>query len=189
MSKLRREVGFWPLLARAPVGQLLFSPEAIGAFLLTLGGYFAYRVTTVGDRVDAVGDFLVISGALLGIVFAALALVVSFFSDEYLRLLDEAPNGGVKVFLSPFMVAVGLQVGALFAAISYRIVATNLPGAWEQWTFLATCFLFAYATLDVVALGRSVLLHALNRARTTSIQTRDRNGVHDLRNRRDTEDG
>ena len=76
------------------------------------------------------GDFLVLLGPLLGIVFAVLALIASLMSDSYLaRLKSEADKSGdgVLAFFTPFMVSVGLQVGALLLALIFRAAARDLP--------------------------------------------------------------
>jgi MFS family permease len=97
-----------------------------------------------------------IAGALLGIVFAAFALVIALMSDEDLRWLDDTESG-VLGFLNPFMVSVGLQVGALIGSVLYRSIADHLPHTVEKWLFGAISVLFFTAALDVVALARSVL--------------------------------
>lgn len=185
----RREVGFWPLLADQSFRQLFGSPEFPVAILLGAGGATLIVLnSTVSARVDIAGDFLLISAPLLGIVFTALALVVSLFSDQYLKLLNQAPGGGLRVFLAPFMIALGLQVGALLAAVAYRAAAATLPQQAEAIAFPVAGFLFVWAVLDVVALGRSVLLHALNRARHAELE-RDDGEVRPLRRKSEGTNG
>lgn len=169
MSKLRRDVGFWPSLTRQSIGSVFLAPEFLWALLIGgAGGVLLVSVSTLRDRQEVAGDLLVVIGPLLGIVFAALALVVSFMSDRYLRLLHEHPEGGLRKFLGPFMVAVGLQVGALILAVAYRAGSSHLPSdvpVLEEGFFVALSFLFLWAVLDVVALARNVMAHALTRAR------------------------
>lgn len=161
----RREVGFWPLLAEQRLGAIVAAPEFLAA-LIVGGGVAAVAIAAFGleHRLAAAGDYLAVAGPLLGIVFAALALVVSLFSDRYLRLLNDAP-GGLRTFLAPFMIALGLQVGALLGAVAFRVTATVAHPAVEGTAFALLTFVFFWAIFDVVALARSVLLHALNRAR------------------------
>jgi hypothetical protein len=166
----RREVGFWPLLADQSLRETFGSPEFLAAVVLGGGGAALMAATTTVDaRIAVSGDVLLIAAALLGIVFAALALVVSLFSDSYLRLLNSAPGGGIRVFLAPFMIALGLQVGALLGAVTYRAAASLMPGWAEAAGFVLLALVFVWAVLDVVALARSVLLHALNRTRQAEL--------------------
>jgi hypothetical protein len=69
------------------------------------------------------------------------------------------------------MVSVGFQVGALLGAVLYRATADHLPPTAEKWTFGVISVLFFIATLDVVALARSVLMHGV--ARAESLKTTD----------------
>jgi small-conductance mechanosensitive channel len=148
----------------------VFSTEIIvGAVIGVVCARLLVGNGTVTDRVGVAGDFLELSGALLGIVFAALALVVALISQEYLRHLDENTDGGVLAFLSPFMIAIGIQVAVFMGAIGYRAFAADLPEKWEHWVFSGVTVLFAVAALDVVALARNVLLHGLARARLLKV--------------------
>lgn len=134
------------------------------------------NATALRDRQAVAGDLLVVIGPLLGIVFAALALVVSFMSDRYLMLLHEHPEGGLRKFLAPFMVAVGLHVGTLILAVGYRAASGHLPAEaplLEQALFVALTFLFVWAVLDVVALARNVMAHAFTRARAEQVAQSD----------------
>src|SRR5271165_5823356 len=126
MSSLRRQFGFWRSLGRMQLSDLL-APEVIFGVLIGVG--LAVTLDRAGSRAAraaVAGDYLAIAGALLGIVFAAFALVIALMSDEYLRWLDDTESG-VLGFLSPFMVSVGLQVGALIGSVLYRSIADHLP--------------------------------------------------------------
>ena len=172
MGRLRREVGFWASVGRLRVGDL-WSPEIIGGVLLGVGaGVLAERYTQVDARVTIAGDFMAPAATLIGVVFAALALVVALMSDEYLRMLGSV-KGGVLAFLGNFMLVIGLLVGSLLSAVVYRATAARLPTAVEQWAFGALAVLFAVSTLEVVALTRSVLMHGLARGRLLEVSDLD----------------
>lgn len=165
MTKLRRRFGFWNALGSLSLKKLFWSPEFIGAAIVGGGGAFALlQVTRLPERVAIAGDALVLTGALLGIVFAGFALVVSLLSDSYLRWLDET-EAGVEGFFAPFIVAIGMQVAVVLAALAYRAAATHLAKEMERWTFGVIAFLFVFSALDVVALGRDVFAHGVARAR------------------------
>jgi MFS family permease len=169
MGRLRRQYGFWGSLGRMQFRDLM-TPEIVSGVLIGAGLAVALAyVDEPAGRQAVTGDYLVISGALLGIVFAAFALVIALMSDSYLRWLEDTQSG-VVAFLSPFMVSVGLQVGALLGAVLYRAAASHLPGTGEKWFFGVISVLFFTAALDVVALARSVLLHGIARARGLHIQ-------------------
>ncbi len=120
-------------------------------------------------RQGVAGDYLVITGALLGIVFAGFALVIALMSDDYLRWLEDVESGVIG-FLSPFMVSVGLQVATLIGAVLYSATADHMPGTAEKWFFGVISVLFFTAALDVVALARSVLMHGVARARGLKVR-------------------
>ena len=186
-KSLRRLVGFWPSLLATPIGQLLI-PE--GLFALALGGFGGMallNIMSIGDRIGLVGDFLVILGPLLGIVFAALALVASLMSDRYLAWLRSAADDtsqNVLSFFTPFMVSLGIQVGALLSALFYRATAENVSSAWESAAFVAVMILGVLSLLEVLALGRSVLMHTYVRASEAEISVLE-SKVQDLHRKAD----
>lgn len=166
---MKHEVGFWRSLRRLS-GEDIFGPELLGAVIIGIGGGVALLAnTSVSDRLNIAADFLIVIGPLLGVVFAAFALVIALFSDSYLRLLNESA-GGVEGFLRPFIVAIGVQVGAVLAAVAYRAAGDWLPSKVEVGAFLVLCFLFVFALLDVVALGRGVLAHGITRGRDVRVR-------------------
>jgi hypothetical protein len=181
--RLRREVGFWGTLGRMRFSQLA-SPEFLGALTLGAGGSLALLWhTDATSRVGIVGDFLILSGALLGIVFAGFSLVVMLLSDSHLRWLNEAP-GGVKAFLTPFVFATGLQVGTILGSVIYRAAGSVLPSSAEKAVFVVLSFLFVYALLDVVALARNLVAHGLVRSGSAGLEDLD-----EARRRREQREG
>jgi hypothetical protein len=169
MSNLRRQFGFWRSLGRMQLSDLL-APEVFFGVVIGVGlTVLLIHVDNLNSRLGVVGDYLPIAGALLGIVFAGFALVIALFSDDYLRWLEQT-DSGVAGFLSPFMVSVGLQVGTLIASVLYRATAAHLPPTAEKWFFGVVSVLFFTASLDVVALARSVLMHGVARSRGLKIR-------------------
>ena len=163
MGAKRREVGFLGSLAKTPAGSLVW-PEGTLAVVIGIGGGTAIlRSATVTQRAALVGSTLTSMGVLLGVVFSAFALLITLLSDDYLRLLDKA-EGGLLVFIRPFMIAVGIQVTTLFVALGYIAAAGDLASQVEVAAFLVWSFLFSFALLDVVALARTVAMHGLTRA-------------------------
>lgn len=119
MNSPRRQVGFWPTVGRLRLRDLK-SPEIVFGLLLGGGGALAaIRNSAVPARVLVAGDFLLLTPALVGVVFAALALVVALMSDTYLRVLRSV-EGGLIEFLGPFMIVIGIQVGTLIGSVAYR---------------------------------------------------------------------
>jgi hypothetical protein len=184
MTELRREVGFLRALGQTKLSQLVW-PEGVAAALVGLGGgVLLLNSTTSVERVAIVGDCLAILGVLLGVVFAAFALMIAFFSDEYLRTLDRGVQGGAIAFIRPFLIAVGLQVTAVFLTIGYRAAATDLDSRVEVGWFLVWAFLFAFVLVDVVALARAIAMHALTRARMLHPAADEDRPVSPMRGRR-----
>lgn len=168
MTDDRRRFGFWAAVGSLRVRDLV-SVESVSGTLLGLGlGIFMWHERGIADRVDLAGDFLALVPALLGVVFAGFALVVSILSDAYIRLLATAPSGIVG-FLRPFMLAIGLQVSVLMGAVLYRAAAPDVAPTVEPWLFGALSVGFACALLDLVALARSVLMHGVTRAKQVEV--------------------
>jgi MFS family permease len=169
MGRVRREFGFWRSLGRMRLSDLM-TPEIVSGVIIGAGLAAALDgVTSRTARESVAGDYLALTAALLGVVFAGFALIIALMSDDYLRWLDGNDNG-VAGFLSPFMVSVGLQIATLIGAVVYRAIADQLPRAAEHWFFGVISVLFFTAALDVIALARSVLMHGVARARGLKIR-------------------
>lgn len=161
MVSLRRRVGFLRSVGQTSVASLLW-PEGTLALGLGLGGGGAIvYATSVTSRITIVGDGIAVVGLLVGVVFVALSVSVALFRDaEYAKLLQHA-EGGLGAFLRPFMIAIGCEVLTLFVGIGYRGLATVLPESVEPGAFLLSATLFSYSLLDIVALTRNLIMHAL----------------------------
>lgn len=175
MGRARREVGFW----RA-VGQLRLTDIVTVEFwsALAVGGGFSLWLISAGTteiRGGIATNYLVVIAALLGIVFAGLALVVSLLSSDYLRLLQSS-DSGILGFFRPFVIAIGLQILAILTTVFYVAVTQilradpeNLFLDIEPWLFGTISVLFVGSCLELVVLTRSVLLHAKLRAQASEL--------------------
>lgn len=174
MGSLRRRVGFWNALGRQNLRSVA-GLETLTALAVGISGsVWLLHVGNLEDRTILVNSYVGLAGALLGIVFAALALVVALFTTEYLRFLDEDGSGdGVIEFLSPFMIAIGLQIGVLLGAVAYGAGASHIPDKVEAWWFGTVTTLFLIAALDVIALARSVVMHGVARAKLKTLAVTD----------------
>jgi hypothetical protein len=151
-------------------GEDILSFELLAAVLIGVGGGVGLLTqTSASDRFDITSDFLIVIGPLLGVVFAAFALVIALLSDSYLIALNENKDG-VASFFRPFLVAIGIQVGALLLTIVYRAGVKYLPSKVEVGLFLVVCFLIVFALLDVVALARNVFAHGVTRGEEAVIR-------------------
>lgn len=160
-------------VGRALVGLLdhkarhLLWPEGLPAVIVGAGGaWLLTRATSLQQRVEVMGDLVQIAAAMLAIAFTALAIIVALPAGRYLRALQEdRPDGdGMRVFLDPFLVAVGVQVALLLSVISFGLAASVVSPTVERIWFCAIGFLLVYGLLDVVALARSLVRHGINRA-------------------------
>lgn len=175
-------VGFWHALGKLSFAEL--KVEGSAALILGIGAALALLSTTdAPDRVEVAGDHLVIAAPLLGIVFAAAALVIALFNDEYWRVLNANPDG-VAGFLRPFMLAIGAQVGTVLLAVAYRAGAEHLDSRVEVGAFVVLSVLFVFATLDVVALGRTILRHGHTRAKAVEVRDLEAHAENVVRHRK-----
>jgi len=179
----KRDFGFWHLVRTVRVRSLLW-PE--GAAALILGALLAGAMVagaSKATRLDVTGDYLVMAGVLLGIVFATFAVVTSLLSDSYVLFLRDS-EGGVLPFLAPFVVGVAIQCVALAAAIGYPVAAKSSESL-EPWAFAIATILFIYALLDVISLSKIVIAHAATRAEYLAVMRKSNEGDKDNRQERD----
>ena len=160
----RRNVGFLPSLGKLSLWGFLWPEGFVALGFGVGGGAVAYHLTKVPERVNLVNTAYPVLGVLLGVVFAALALLISFPTDEHVRRLDEGTPGGIIGFYRPFIVAIGLQVTTIFLGIAYVAVAVHVVDDLEHAAFLVWTFLLSYVLADVVGLTRNVVMHGLVRA-------------------------
>jgi hypothetical protein len=168
----------------------LLWPEGLPTLLIGgVGSVLILRATPLSARIAAMGDVLALAAALLAVVFAALALVVSIPSSRYIQALSEAKDGGIQVFLDPFLVAVGTQVTIVLAALGYLLAASSVPRLVEHLVFYAIGFIFVFGLLDVAALARSLVRHGINRSIMAAAEEPEDEtsggDVHHLARRRD----
>lgn len=160
------KVGVWRAVGRLgsyTVREFLWPEGLLGVVIGVGGSLLIVKGTSAANRVDAVSDVLALSGALLAVVFTALALVVSIPSVSYIRKMAETPGGGMIRFLDPFLVAVGTQVSILLGGFAYKLGVGHVPWQLEHVAFYTLSFLVVFGLLDVVALARSLVRHGLNR--------------------------
>lgn len=164
-----RRVGVWRAVGELKLKDAWFQGLfalvfGIGGCALIIGG------TTLAQRATAVGDALILAGALLAVVFAALAIVVSLPSDSYLRMLRNTPDGGMLRFLEPFLVAVGTQIAIILLAIGYQLAASSVPKWIEHVAFGVLGFLFIFGVLDIAVLARQLVRHGILRAEDAALE-------------------
>jgi small-conductance mechanosensitive channel len=170
----------------------LIWPEGLPALLVGAGGTAVLvRVTTLTARTSAVSTLVGLTGVLLAVVFAALAIVVAIPTSRYLRALaetrrDERPSGFQR-FLDPFLVAVGTQITILILALTYGLAAGHVATWIEHIAFCVIGFLFVYGLLDIGALARSLVRHGIFRSLEAGPSEEPHEGdVHQLRDRRES---
>ena len=176
MSSIRREAGFLRAVKATGIRSFML-PEGVLAFLLAgLGAGLLCTQASVSDRLEVAANSLRIIAPLLGVVLAALTFVISFASDDYLRRL-KSTESGVIAFYRPFVFAIGIEIVTLILIVVYKTMANKMLEGAECTIFGIMCFFVAYSMLNVLAVARNVVMHALLRADLLSDE------VHQLRSR------
>lgn len=164
MPERRREVGFLTALGKSSISSLLW-PEGLSAILLGIGGAtLLVEHSNLETRLSVAADALVVLAPLLGVVLAALSIVIAVSSDEYVRLLSKTTTGVVG-FYRPFIIAIGVEAWTILLVLTYRAAAGEIGSGAEAWMFRIVGFLVVFSILDILAVGRTVLMHATTRAR------------------------
>ena len=159
----KKHFGFWYNVSNSTFGGTLGLEGIIGACLAGGSVFLANRHLTVQDRISIANDILAATTGLLGVLFAAFAIVAALTSDEYTRLLNQA-KGGIYSFYSLFIIVIGVAVGTIFCSIAYKASAEHFPLVYEIPFFFLLIFLFSYTILNVVALSRNIFAHGVTRA-------------------------
>lgn len=163
-----RHVGFWRALGNIQVKDIVW-PEGLLALVIGGGGsVLVIRSTTLAERTGVMPELLALAGALLAVVFTALAIVVSLPSSAYLRMLADTPQGGMRRFLEPFLLAVGTQLAVILLCLAYSLLAGDVAPWIEQVAFGLVAVLFTFGLLDVASLARQLVRHGVLRAQTVA---------------------
>jgi hypothetical protein len=165
-------VGAWHALGEFKLREAVW-PE--GAIALVVGGgtaLYVVRSTTEAARIGIADDLLALGVGLLAVVFTALAIVVSLPSTGYLRMLAETPEGGMRRFLDPFLVAVGTQILIVLLSLAYKLLAGEVRDLFEAITFVVLGFLIVFGVLDIAALARQLVRHGMLRAADAVLEDR-----------------
>jgi hypothetical protein len=172
---LPRKIGVWRALGELKLKDVWL--QAVFALVVGAGGAaLMISDTTPIQRGSMVGNVLVLAGALLAVVFASLALVVSLPSASYLRMLRDTPGGGTLRFLDPFLIAVGNQIAIILLAVAYQLAAASIPKWIEHAAFGLLGFLFLFGVCDIAALARQLVRHGILRAEDAALSTEEHQG-------------
>ncbi len=164
-------VGRWFFQREASLKDHLWPEVAFG--LAGSGGAVALLGSTHrADRVSIAGDGLMTLGVLLGVVFAAFALLIALLDSTYVQLLNRTKSG-VSNFMLPFLFALGCEIFTIILSIVYRASAEHLAKPLEAVLFPVWAFAFVYTLIDVYSLGKSVLIHGLHRAELIDVLAED----------------
>ena len=133
----------------------LYFPSA-DADLMSLAGSFA--PTAIG-----------LAASLVGVVVAALAVVVVFFDEEFLVLIDRATkaHGGIEGQLFPYWFVSATGVGAILTSVALLLLVGAAPIPLIRALFVITIGLLVWTAggifnlvASIQALGTSRAIHA-----------------------------
>lgn len=126
----------------------------------TVGTYFfTSNMPLVARHVSLVGDFVVIAGALIGVIIAAFAIVAALVDDRYARMMARQEVTPYDV-LRHFVAEGVILVASLCASIIYRAVAAYVNGrnVTAQDALLGmTILLFVWSILGTLQIMRLLL--------------------------------
>ena len=170
MNERSRVPGFWSSVRR--FRRKLLSWDAAGAAVAAILVWCVPPDAVIGTMAtDIAGAGLAVGSALVGVVVAALAVVVAFMDDEFLALMDEGmrEDGGVAGQLFPFWFVTATGVGSLLLGM-ILLVGGDLPVEILRGLSAAVAALFVWTALGVLnlvawvqATGATRAIHARGR--------------------------
>lgn len=98
---------------------------------------------------------LAVATALVGVVIAALAVVVAFLDDEFIALMDRATKGrygGMEGQLFPFWFVSGLGIATVLLSVGAIAFAQQAPKEAERVIVAVLTFLLVWTSLGVLNL-------------------------------------
>lgn len=164
------QFGFWHNLKSSSVGQLIGIEGAAALIISPAAAFLCHKFLSVEERISLANDLLGTTTGILGVLFAAFAIVAALLSDSYSRFIQRS-TGRIHGFYSPFIIVIGVAIGTIFSIISYKAFSKHLPTSWEIAFFGATTFLFSYTLLNVLALARNMFAHGVTRVLLLEIES------------------
>lgn len=164
------QFGFWYNLTSSPVGQLIGVEGTAGVVVSVTAAFLGHKFLNVEERITLANDLLGTATGILGVLFAAFAVVAALLSDSYSRFIQES-TGRIHSFYSPFIIVIGVAIGAILSIISYKAFSKHLPLPWEITLFGVVVFLFSYTLLNILALARNMFAHGVTRVLLLEIES------------------
>src|SRR4029079_15710257 len=97
----------------------------------------------------------------------------TMLSASYLNALRGDNPLGILPFVQPFIVVIGVQIATLISCVAYRAAAAHVGLRVEQVAFCVVSFFFVWSALEVVAIARNLLAHAITRSAHAASEERD----------------
>ena len=91
-------------------------------------------------------------------------------------MLGQTPEGGMRRFLDPFLVAVGTQIAIILLAVAYRLVSAMSPSGSSMSPSASWGSSLSSASLDLAALARQLVQHGILRAADATVSN---GGAHE----------
>ncbi|MFN8223399.1 MAG: hypothetical protein U0R50_09175 [Gaiellales bacterium] len=109
-----------------------------------------------------------IGAGVLGVVLAALAVLVTFFDDLY-RLVVSKTTGGFDAALFPYKVVAGLGGLCALVALGSLAASSQLSNSWGEFCFAVVLGLVTWTIVAMYQLVAITLHHGIARAKLHSI--------------------
>ena len=109
---------------------------------------------------------LAVATALVGVVIAALAVVVAFLDDEFIALMDKATRkyGGMEGQLFPFWFVTGLGIATILVSVAAICFGQGASNEWMRGLVGLLCWLVVWTALGVLNLVGYIHATGVSRA-------------------------
>lgn len=110
------------------------------------------QISPLIDSLTSAG--LAVAATLVGVVIAALAVVVAFLDDEFLGLMDRATRryGGIEGQLFPFWFVTGLGILMILVSVGTVAFAAMADATTRRWIAASLTLLLVWMALGVLNL-------------------------------------
>jgi hypothetical protein len=133
--------------------KVLLSWDVWIALATGLAAYFVVAEDAAGSVLQRLaGSGVAVSSALVGVVIAALAVIVAFLDDEFAALIDSATEdgyGGMEGQLFPFWFVTGLGVFTILTSVAVTAFASNPNAIIARVLVGVLSFLLVWTALGV----------------------------------------
>lgn len=167
------DLSFWRSIGSFSLKQVFGAWDFLCSFVVSVGivVWMAHESPNPAFAQQIVGNFVVISSAIIGSVLAGFAIATAMLDVRFSKFLRDAGASPLQI-LRHFLIIVGLSITSLVVTVLFEVVSRPLYAAshlGEQFFLGLTVFLFLWPLFGTLELVKLVLSIAVSNSHLSTL--------------------